>query len=416
MPSRLVVLIFLLLIVISIISGNGARETDEVAWVITIGIDKGESDNIKVTYRVAIPVALAGSETSGTKGKENSVLITLQAESLAEARNLLKSQLSREVSLSQTKTIIIGEEAAKNGITNIMGPLMRFREFRGSMFFMLVKDGTAEELLKANKPDLETLASRWVENMMHTSDATSYYLPTELHDVYTRLKAATGSAYVVVAAINPKNGVNDSEGPLANGEKTKQYEAGELPKKSGNPVENIGVGVFKGDKLAGYLTNEETRILAILSNKFERGFISVNDPLLPKSRVNIAYRNGKKPSINVDLNGENPVIHINLLMEGEITGNPAGIFYESPDYLSLLENQLSNVVHEQVLNTIAKTQAWGADPFDFGYYIRPKFSTYQQLKDYNWNSRYSSAVIDVKVKTEIRRMGLMRKTSPVREN
>jgi spore germination protein KC len=413
MPSRLVVAILVILMITSVVTDNGATETDEVAWIITIGLDKGDEGNLKVTYRVSVPIALAGSEIGDGK-KETSVLISLQAASLAEARNLLNVQLSRKVNLSQTKTIVIGEDLAREGLEDILGPLLRFREFRESMFLLLVK-GTAEDVLKENKPELETLPSRWVENIFHNSNETGYYLQTTLHDFYVRLKAASGAPYIAAIAVNPETGRQESEGKLAPEEKTMQYKVGNIPKTSGNPVEIGGIGVFKKDKLMGYLTGEQTRILSILTNNLTASYMTIADPIFPQKKINVQIRNGARPKISVDINGERPIIFVELNMEGEITSIGSGVNYESPEYLHAVEAEISDIIQEQAEKTIALTQSWGADPFDFGYYVRPKFSTYKQFEDFDWNSRYNTATVKVNIRTSIRRMGLMRKTVAIKE-
>ena len=118
-------------------SGNGARETDEIAWVISMGIDRAEDQDLLVTYRIAIPAAqAAGSEGGGEK--ESSTLVTVKAATLAEARNLLNAATSRAVNLSQVSAIVISEELARHGIEDLLGPLLRFREFRGTIFLLVL--------------------------------------------------------------------------------------------------------------------------------------------------------------------------------------------------------------------------------------------------------------------------------------
>ncbi len=66
------------------------------------------------------------------------------------------------------------------------------------------------------------------------------------------------------------------------------------------------------------------------------------------------------------------------------------------------------------MEMLLKTQSWGTDAVDFGYYIRPKFSDPGRTDAYNWDKRFRQATFNVQVKTELRRTGLMRKTAPIR--
>jgi spore germination protein KC len=403
-------LIFILLVCLFTTGCNGARETDEIAWVVSIGLDKATDGDLWVTYRIAVPAALAGAADGGGS-KESSSIETIKAPTLAEAGNILNTALSRAVSLSHLTIIVISEELARSGVQEVFAPLLRYREFRGAVFVVVVR-GNAREAFTANKPKIDMLISRWVHNYMRTYDETSFFLPVTLHQFYTRLKSS-GAPLAIAYGINPLDGEDHGGGSPA-GDKAKNYLPGELPREGGNYTEFVGMAVFKEDKLIGFLASEETRALSILLGRFPRGVMTVNDPLAPGHTVNLNMRNGRKPKISVDTSGEYPVIGIDVLLEGEIISIPTGINYETTEYLDLLETQVSRITRANIENMLLRTQAWGTDVADFGYYIRPNFSTMQDLEQYNWDRRFRQAVFDIRVHTEIRRTGLMRKTTPIR--
>ena len=408
-----VVFVLLICVLAAGCSNNGARETDEVAWVISMGMDRAEDGDLLVTYRIAVPTAQAGADSGGADSKESSTLITVKAPTLAEARNLLNASMSRGVNLSQVTAIVISEDLARHGVEDLIGPLLRFREFRGTIF-MIICSGKAIDIFQANKPPLESLVSRWINNSMRNYDETSYFLSVNLQEFYTRLKANSGAPLAVGYGLNPLSGEDQADGTQPGG-KTKTYLPGHLPRQGGNATEFVGTAVFKADKMVGFLDTGETRALSILLNRFSLGFLWVPDPLAPSHQVTMSIRNGRRPEFTIDISGENPVIHIDILLEGEITGLPSGIEYEARDYTSLLETQVSNTLHRQIVDMLIRTQAWGTDVVDFGYFIRPKFMTLEALRNYNWDRRFRGAEFSVKVSTELRRTGLMRKTQPIRK-
>ena len=393
-------------------SVNGARETDEVAWAIAMSVDRAEDGDIIVGYRIARPSALAAGEGGGAGGEETSSVVTIKAPTLAEARNILNTSASRAVNLSQVTAITIGEDLARHGVQNLLGPLLRFREFRGTVFIIVCR-GKALETTKENKPQIETLVSRYIHNLASSYGESSYYIPVTLHEFYTRLKTASGAPLAVGFGLNSLSG----EGKAVRnepGRKTKTYLPGDLPRGGGNPVELSGMAVFKEDKMVGFLDTGETRVLSILLNKFKGSYFSVPDPLAPKYQVTLNLRNGRAPKITVDISGEKPAIHVDVLIEGEMTGNPSGIWYEQPEYLQLLEAEIADQLQQQLADMLARAQEWEADVADFGYYIRPKFLTMSELKAYQWDKRCPQATITIKVKVEIRRTGLIRKTVEIR--
>ena len=65
-------------------SSNGAHETDELLWVLSMGIDKAEDGDLLVSYRIANPQAEApsGGGDSEGQGKKKSTVMTIKAPSL----------------------------------------------------------------------------------------------------------------------------------------------------------------------------------------------------------------------------------------------------------------------------------------------------------------------------------------------
>ena len=414
MRLRLIWIILLLMLSVMLTGCNGARETDEVAYILLIGIDKGKNGNYDVTYQIAVPKALGG-EGGGGGDAQPTGLVTVTAPSLAEARNLLKTNQARTVNLSHNKAFIFGEELAREGIGDFLSPMLRFREFRGSMFIVVAHNTTAAEFMKKNKPMLEQLPSKYLETMLLTNDEMGYYLRTSLHEFYARVKSGSGVPYAVLAGVNPKESEGKATGSKDKGERTYEYLAGQLPvKNEGNPINFAGTAVFKGDKMVGTLTTEETRMLAILDGNYPSGFLVVEDPLLPEKGINVNLRLGRSPDIKVRIAEGRPIIEIKLLFEGEITAIPSGINYERQEYRELLEEQISQITTRQMEGMLTKTIAWGADVAGFGYRGRRHFSTYKEWTDYRWDEQYANSRFQLKVTTKLRRSGLMFQTAPLK--
>lgn len=414
MRHHVIATVLILMISALLLTGcNGARETDEVAYVLLIGIDKKEEGNYLITYQVAVPRSLSG-EGGGSGDNKSTGLVTITAPSLAEARNLLKSTIGRRVNLSHNKAFIFSEKLARDGISDFLAPMLRFREFRGSMFIIVAYETTAAEFLEKNQPFLEQLPSKYLETMILTYDETGYYLRTSLHEFYTRMKGNGGAPYAMLAGLNDTTTAEIMPAETkAAGERSEEFVAGKLPiKGQGNPVNFAGTAVFRHDKMIGVLTNEETRMLGMLEDHFPRGFLVVEDPLVPKKGVNINLRLGKPPDIKVKIVNDGPVIGVNILLEGEITAIPSGINYERGEQREQLEQQISQIITRQMEKTLLKTREWRTDVAGFGYHARTHFATEKEWADYNWDDKYAEAQFEVRVTTKLRRAGLMWQTAP----
>lgn len=395
---------------------NGARETDEIGYVVGIGLDKATEDGmLNITYQFAVPRALGSSEGGG-KGDETVSTITLTAPSLAEARNLITTTMARSPNLSHNKVFIIGEDLARQGVAEILAPVQRFREFRGSMYVMIVNNGTAQGFMEDLKPSIELLPSKYIETSMLTNEESGYYPQSFLHDFYTRIKEGSGAPYAALISLNSMRGKDKPEGSRAPGEKAKEYTAGNIPMFSkGTPTNVAGTAIFKQDKMVGTLTTEETRMFSILRGKLSHGFLVLSDPIVPKKNVHVSLRLGRSPKIQTSLLDGHATIKVDVILEGEISAIASGINYEKDEYRRQLEDHVSTIVQQEIIKMLSKTQRLGSDVVGFGYHFRPLFTTYQEWLEISWDDMYSQADIFVEVSTRFRRGGLMRLTAPLPE-
>jgi Ger(x)C family germination protein len=413
MGSRLIILLVLAIFLVTAGCG-GARETDEVGYVIAMGIDKGpEKDNLKVTYQLAIPRALSG--TGSSDSKEATEIITVTATTLVEARNLLNTTIARIPNLSHVKVIIIGESLARQGVGDFVAPLQRFREFRGSMYIVVSHDSTAEEFIKKLTPRLEILPSKYIETMMLSNTENGYYGRSFLHDFYNRLKGGSAAPYASLVAVNSMDGKDRPTDKKSPGEKNDEYTAGDIPLTGDGAATNFaGLALFKADKMVGTLTNEECRVVSLLEGKnAPTCFLAVTDPNVPEKSINIIFRLGRKPKTEVTMQDGHFSFDVDVMLEAEVTSIPSAINYEMAGYKEQLEDQISQVVQAEMMNMLEKTQFLGADPVGFGYQARAMFRTLPEWKEIDWDKKYSKADFRVKVNTKIRRSALMWQSSPI---
>jgi len=388
---------------------NGAKETDQIGYVLIMGLDKGEGDKINVTYQVANPLAIGGQSEAS---KQTFTSLTFSVYSLGEARNLLNSVIALTPVVYHVKAIVFGEDLARKGIGDTLGPLMRFREYRGSSFMLVVK-GTAEKFIKENKPIFNLSPAKYVELMMESSNDAGFYPTSTLHNFYLRLKQKNASPYAVLAATNAKQEESlnrPPDSPLPE-RKEQSHIPGNIIRKGGSPVEFVGTALFKGDKMVGMLDSNETRALLILLGDIKEGHVSVEDPMSPEQQISLRLRVRERPEIKTQIINNRPVIKIRQKVEGTVTSISSGINYESEEYQKLLENRLTQVLTEDMSHLIKTSQEVNSDVIGLGFYMARNFQTMQQLENFQWSDRYADADIDVVVEAKIRRFGLMWKSN-----
>ena len=414
MGRKITSLIMVLCITLVLAGCNGSKETDEVAYILAIGIDKSSDGMLKVTYQYAISSALAKEASGGSEDKFGTV--TFIAPSIAESLNLMGTFTSRIPNLSHVKILLIGEEAAKSGVVDVLASFTRYREFRGSVAIVTVKDGTAAEVLTNLKSVVELLPSKFVENMMLKAPDIGYTPPSLIQHFSSRLKGKSGAPYTALVAMNPVTGRNVPTGEKVAGEKAEEYTAGNIPTKGKSvPISFAGTALYCDDKLVGTLTTEETRMMMILTGELGRVFMTVSDPQVPDKPVNVFIRLREKPAITPSREDGVYKFDVSVQLEGDITSLPSGVHYEDPGIKVQLDDRISDVIAQSMRKMFRKTQDLGSDVVGFGFYARYLYATYPQWQEAaeRWNDDYRKADIRLTVKTTLRRSGLIWQTTPV---
>jgi spore germination protein KC len=162
---RILVLSLLTLMAVLTAGGCwGSRETDEVAYILSIGLDRGEQDRFLVTISIANPqnIAGAGAGGAGEGGLGSSVIMSVESSAVIPSLNLFETSVDRQLSLLHTKAYIISEELAREGLHDLLLSLIRYRELRGTAL-VLVSRGSARDFIEKNKPLLELSPTKQFE-------------------------------------------------------------------------------------------------------------------------------------------------------------------------------------------------------------------------------------------------------------
>lgn len=395
----------------------GATETDEVAYVLSMGFDKGTKDNLLVTFMVANPLATAGQAGGGGPPREIALTTSVEAIAPASSLDLMNTATTRRLSLQHTKSYIFSEELAREGLGRWLAPLNRLNDLRETANVYIVK-GKASEFMEKNKPLLEMSPSKQYELIARLPYINSFFLPVQFKDFYEQVKSASIEPSMPLVAIHEGELGTAALGPLRGGHyEVGPYTAGGVPIKGKNKAQFIGMGVFRRDRMVGELTGTETRAYLVIRGKFKNATINLPDPIAGKEQyIGLRVKQGRSPEHRTTiLEDGTVVVDVNVFLEAEIVAIASGINYEDPDKKPLLEKALIQHVEKRCNEIVRRSQEeFNADIFGFGYIVKHHFLTQQQWKEFNWSERYPYAQVKVKVHAKIRRTGLQLKTAPVR--
>lgn len=414
----------------------GRTEVDDLALVMAIGLDKGQDNTVYVTLQIAVPRAVAsggaegGGPSAGGGGAEASLITTMRGRSILGLIDMANTYIDRRLSFVHSKLLVIGEDLAKEGLSPYISELVRFHEIRRTMFLVIAK-GTACEFISENKPILEQNPAKNLELLALAGRKAGLIPASQIHRFLVGMQSLSEDPLVILAGINKQQPSGEQasgeeasgdQGQRQNNSKTKSaqqlsipinetdthYVAGQSPSVGGNPVELLGAAVFRGDKMVGEITGEEVRHVLYLRGTFKQGITVVPDPFTDNRFVAADLRLARPTQISVKKHGNRFHVSINITLEGGLVGSQGREDYTEPKVLSAVEKQLASKIEEGCKDIISKAQLeFSSDIFAFGNKARHLAMTWQEWQDLDWPEQFPHASVQVTVKVELRRTGLL---------
>lgn len=420
---KVITLLILCTFCLSLTSCYDANEMDDLLYVITIGVDRGVSDKWRLTIQFPTMKEGGGSLSGngggsgdGGGGQSEHGYASIDAPSFFTGIDMLNASMPRKITFTHAQIIVFSEELAKSGlIGEYLAPINRFRQLRRSAHVFVVK-GKAVDFIRENKPVIGTALAKGFEVYTLASGDTGFFSDTTLENFYEGIKSPHGQAIAAMVAVNDLKKFSEDGEPWGTKFKTGGgYYAGQLPKTGDGKIEIWGTALFDADKMVGELNGDETRALLMIQGEFRQVFFTVQDPKMPEVIIPLDIRATKKPKIDIDTKGKNPLIHIELQLDADLLTVQSMIDYEQPELMKLLEGTTRDKIEKEIEAVIKKCQKLNTDVFIFGEYAAKNFLTIDEYESYDWNSHFKDTEVTVDVDFAIRRTGRQIKSYPIKE-
>lgn len=415
MRARRGVASLLLLLALPVLAGCWDKvEIEEGAYALAVGVGVGESSRYKVTVSIAKPDQIAGKDGGKGEGKPV-VLSTVEAPSLTSALSTLNAYTGRQVNLTHTRALFIDEELARTEGLRILDELLRFRQTRQSIFFIVTRQ-PADQFLNEIDPLLDKNPMKYIEELTYHYRRNGM-LPaaSQVNSVASQTNVNYAQPVTYYASLTSNEDKKDKEkGGSTSSQGESPFTAGNLPRKGGANVEMVGAAAFRGEKMVGVLDGRDLRLMLMLQDEFRNALVAFKDPKDEDSFVSIRLNRSRPLQLNIDLSGSTPRITGLISLEAEVLAIQSGVDYSEPELQGDLERSMAEQVREPLGELIAKTQEWQTDVIGFGRRLVPRFATIEEWERYDWPKRFPDAEIKIDVRVTLRRFGLT--LSPTESN
>ena len=362
---------FLLITICMLLSLSGCsgiysnfRELERLVVIQTMGIDSAEEG-------VGISLA-SGAKSDGSSPVR---LFSTGVSITSAIAHILSYSQEQELFLSHTSHVVLGEEAAKNGINGYLSYICRSPNLRTDIPLYIVKGGTAQEAVmqvgdgsKGISEVLEAVRA----NVDERGDSKAFSASDLLRDL-----ERNGSGLVCAIECSPsiQEGGTKQEGGSGSSSGTDSAESPDSTGDSGSGEEKqekqaltaaaVGYGVIRGDRLCAYIDKEQAIGVGLLLNIVGISNIVVKDRYATPVTLELDQGSSViKPVWAED--GSLEMLDIQIKAAANIAEIGGGGHFGEPDYEDYLTAQLETAVSERVSSVIQLSKTLQADFLGLG--------------------------------------------------
>ena len=394
--KKIFIIVLIIIFISSFSASYNSLNIDNSAFVIALGIDKSDSNKLKVTFEFLAP------SPSGEGSVETTpVLNSVDCSSITNGINLMNAYLGRKVNLSHCKLIIFSEELAKEGISDEVYSLINEVQVRPSANIVVSKCNT-KYYIENSVPSLENLVPKYYEIFPNTSEYTGYTCNATIGDFFNALVCNYCSPYAILGGVNTSDNNSSQSQSQSQSSDESNIKSNESPITGERLSQNIGLAIFKNAKLAGELNAIETICFLTLKEKVDNFLVSIPDPQKSNSKIDIYLTPNTTHNIDIDFVNGAPYVKIKLDFSGKIYSMSRDSQYLNTDVLNTISTSCNNYLKSQFSGYLYKTSTvFESDINGLGSNALSKFATTTEFDNYNWLDNYKNCTFNVEIKTVI---------------
>ena len=364
--------ISLLIIICILLSLSGCsgiysnfRKLERLLVIQTMGIDSAEEG-------VGISLA-SGAKSDGSSPVR---LFSTGVSITSAIAHILSYSQEQELFLSHTSHVVLGEEAAKNGINGYLSYICRSPNLRTDLPLYIVKGGTAQEAVMQvgdGSKGISEILEAVRANVDERGDSKAFSASDLLRDL-----ERNGSGLICAIECSPsiQEGGEKQEGSGGSSSGTDSAESPDTTGASGGgekqdqekqaiTVAAVGYGVIQGDKLCAYIDKEQAIGVGLLLNIVGISDIVVKDRYATPVTLELDQGSSAIKPIWAE-DGSLEMLDIQIKVAANIAEIGGGGHFGEPDYEDYLTAQLETAVSERVSSVIQLSKTLQADFLGLG--------------------------------------------------
>ncbi|WP_438434073.1 Ger(x)C family spore germination protein [Gorillibacterium sp. sgz500922] len=365
-----------------------SQELNDLSVVLALGIDKAEN-GYSVTVQVVDPNQMSRNKSAN---RSPVTVYNEQASTIFEALRRMTTKASRRMYIAHLRFVIFNEEMARSGIEEPLDFLLRDHEVRPD-FYMAIAKGSwnAADVLKMMTPT-EVLPAMDLFKSLKVSQQA--WAPT------TAVSVTDFVGNLVKDGIDPVLTGLGYIGDLEQG----KTEANVKEPQSPFEYKYEGVGVMHGDRLIGWLSENDSKAYNYIVNHITSTVGKITSPDSGKPfDVEVTH---SRVEMEPYLKNGKPAMRLKSKIEGVIgeVGGPANLMNEA---VLLRMQEAGRIKYEQILqHCLDRIQSdFKVDIFGFGEAFHRKYPRQWRRWKADWPDEFARMPIELETDYELKRMG-----------
>lgn len=324
-------------------------------------------DYIDGEYEISILISNGNNKdetnvTTVVSGKGDSIYKAYQQIGLISPKELYVSHMS---------VVIISENYARHGISNLLDFLMRDSNFHQSFFITIAKESKAKDVLSTLSP-LANYASQNITEKIKSAEKLQGEIIT--------------ASFIDFIKKYLEPGIH----PIANSIIIKSNSDDEIISEKQEFAETSldSIGIFKKDKLIGWASLEESIGISYITNNITYAYV--------QTKCEDNYIINTIDSYEVKYNVKKDKIIVNVKAGGTITEINCKIDITDSKIIKQLEKDVSKEIKRLMYQALSMSQNLKTDIFGFGMMIHKKYPDYFDKID-DWDDEFTKLKVEFNV-------------------
>ncbi len=372
------------------------REPELLGIVLAAGFDYNPEDGLyRVIAEIANPASMGQSNNGGDGGGGSGEKSFWTAEAAGhtpfEAVRNLDSISSRQLFWAHCRVVLFSERLARRGLKDVLDLLERGRQFR-LIAKPVVVDGDLRKVMDTDFP-LEETGAKGLDRFIVTNRFEKSVFPEkDLNELISTL-GQQGQEMIIGKLSVPEKEKEDSKNSLKTG--------------APPPARVGGSALFRGDRMVGWATDNETLGWAYATGRAFRSILIIESPEKKGSYISIGAF-GHNAQMRLQGDADDWRIELKVKIDGRIQD------YEGPgkldsdnELIRALERRSAAAARNRIEALLSRSQELKSDVIGFGNLIYRKNPKLWQQIESRWDEEiYPQLKIDLFVEFNILRSGL----------